>query len=200
MKKSAYRKDIGRCISHGKKRFFSIVVITVLGVMMFSGLQASCQDLRGSADRFFDGQRLHDIAVQSTLGLTDADVDALAGADGVEAAEGIYEEDEDIRLADGTSAGVTLSTLTDSGIDAPYLTEGRLPQSTDETAVTEKFAKDTGLGIILHLPSIYLAVHLHTISYVYAAGLTLLFALLVQLMTNRTLDRIDPATALKSME
>ena len=73
----AYRKDIGRNISHGKKRFFSILVITILGVMMFSGLQASCQDLRISADQFFDAQKLHDLMVRSTLGLTDEDVERL---------------------------------------------------------------------------------------------------------------------------
>ena len=33
---------------------------------------------------------------------------------------------------------------------------------------------------LLRLPSIYLAVHLHAVSYVIAAGLTVLFAVLVQ--------------------
>ena len=56
------------------------------------------------------------------------------------------------------------------------------------------------IRIILRLPSIYLAVHLHAVSYVIAAGLTVLFAVLVQGLTDRTLDRIDPATALKSVE
>lgn len=41
----AYTKDIFRNISHSKKRFLAIALITLLGVMMFSGLQASCNDL-----------------------------------------------------------------------------------------------------------------------------------------------------------
>jgi len=56
------------------------------------------------------------------------------------------------------------------------------------------------IRIILRLPSIYLAVHLHAVSYVIAAGLTVLFAVLVQGLTDRTLDRIEPAAALKSVE
>lgn len=101
----AYRKDIGRNISHGKKRFFSILVITILGVMMFSGLQASCQDLRISADQFFDAQKLHDLMVRSTLGLTDEDVEELSGVGGIAAAEGIYSEEADVFLLNGSSTG-----------------------------------------------------------------------------------------------
>lgn len=56
------------------------------------------------------------------------------------------------------------------------------------------------ISVILKLPSISLEVYIFPVSYFYAAALTLLFALLVQLITNRTLNRIDPATALKSVE
>jgi ABC-type antimicrobial peptide transport system permease subunit len=40
----------------------------------------------------------------------------------------------------------------------------------------------------------------HLTSYLYAGGLTLIFALIVQIITNRSLDEIDPVTALKSAE
>ncbi len=56
------------------------------------------------------------------------------------------------------------------------------------------------LTAILNLPSIYLAVSLHRSSYLMAAGLTILFAILVSLITNRMLDRINPVEALKSVE
>ena len=76
--RKAYKKDIWRAIWKGKKRFISILLITALGVMMFTGLGAACLDLRYSADAFLDAQRLSDICVVSTLGLTDEDVEALA--------------------------------------------------------------------------------------------------------------------------
>ena len=53
----------------GKKRFMALAVIAALGVCMMSGLKASCDDLRYSADEFYDQQNLFDIMVVSTLGL-----------------------------------------------------------------------------------------------------------------------------------
>lgn len=49
---SAYNKDIFRTLKGGWRRFLAIAVITTLGVTMFSGLQASCRDLRVEADSF----------------------------------------------------------------------------------------------------------------------------------------------------
>lgn len=52
----------------------------------------------------------------------------------------------------------------------------------------------------LRMPSIHFAVSVYPISYVYAALLSLGFALIVNFMTNRTLNQIDMVEALKSME
>lgn len=52
----------------------------------------------------------------------------------------------------------------------------------------------------LRMPSIHFAVNVYPISYVYAALLSLCFALIVNFMTNRTLNQIDMVEALKSME
>lgn len=66
--KKAFNKDIWRTVQRGKKRFFSIMLITILGVTMLSGLKAACVDLRYSADRFFDQQKLFDISIVSKIG------------------------------------------------------------------------------------------------------------------------------------
>lgn len=145
-KTNAYGKDIRRSIGRGKKRFLSIVVITVLGTMMFSGLKAACTDLRVSADRFCDAQNLHDLCIVSTLGLTQDDVEVLQGLDGVEKAEGAYSEDVDAQIGDVTLQ-VTMQTLSECGIDSPYLEKGRLPETEQEAVVTEKFMEDTGAQI-----------------------------------------------------
>lgn len=141
--KKAYNKDIWRAIWKGKKRFFAIMIITVLGVAMFSGLKASCVDLRHSADNFFDAQNLYDISVVSTLGLTEEDIDALATLDGVESVEGAYSETVHMQIGD-SNRSVALKTLSGSGMNEPYLLEGELPQNAQEAAVTIRFAEDTG--------------------------------------------------------
>jgi putative ABC transport system permease protein len=56
------------------------------------------------------------------------------------------------------------------------------------------------LGAALKMPSFVYSATLHTASYFYAAGIAFVFALLVDLFTNRTLNRIDPIEALKSVE
>ena len=56
------------------------------------------------------------------------------------------------------------------------------------------------LTYILSLPSMYLAVSLHSISYFIAGGLSLAFALIVNMITDKSLDGIDPVEALKSVE
>lgn len=144
--RKAYNKDIWRAIWKGKKRFFAIMIITILGVAMFSGLKAACVDLRHSADKFLDEQNLYDINVVSTLGMTEEDIEALAALDEVQTAEGAYSETVHMQIGESMRS-VALKTLSESGMNKPYLLEGELPQEADEIAVTIRFAEDTGVEI-----------------------------------------------------
>ena len=144
--KKAYNKDIWRAIWKGKKRFFSIMIITTLGVAMFTGLKAACVDLRHSADEFLDQQNLYDICVVSTLGLTEEDVEALSEVEDVAYAEGAYSETVHTKVGDKNQS-VSLKTISASGLNQPYVVDGELPKNPDEIAVTEKFLADTGSAI-----------------------------------------------------
>lgn len=144
--KNAFQKDIWRTIKNERKRFFSILLITLLGVTTLTGVTASCRDLRYSADRFFDEQNLYDLSIMSTLGLTQEDVSALEKLEGVEAAEGTYSVQVDTQV-DGQSAGAEVKELSKKGINVPYVIEGRLPENDREIAVTELYMKDTGKSI-----------------------------------------------------
>ena len=53
---------------------------------------------------------------------------------------------------------------------------------------------------VLEMPSIYFYPSLYPISYLYAAVISICFALIVNFMTNKSLNRIDPVEALKSIE
>lgn len=139
-------KDILRTIGKEKKRFFSIMVITILGVTMMTGLQAGCEDLRLSADRFFDGQQLFDISIMSTLGLTTEDVEAIASMEGVERAEGGYSEV--VHTKKGTiNKTAEMKVFYENGLNLPYILEGQLPQADNEIAVTGAYLQDTGKKI-----------------------------------------------------
>ena len=53
---------------------------------------------------------------------------------------------------------------------------------------------------VLEMPAIYFYPTLYPESYAYAAILAIIFAWLVNLMTNKSLNKIDPVEALKSVE
>lgn len=139
-------KDILRTIGKEKKRFFSIMTITILGVTMMTGLQAGCEDLRLSADRFYDEQKLFDISIMSTLGLTDEDVEIISAMEGIELAEGSYSEVVHTKKGE-INKTAEVKIIQSQGLNRPYLVEGRLPQGKEEIAVTKTYLQDTGKKI-----------------------------------------------------
>lgn len=142
---SALRKDTLRTIARERKRFISILLICVLGTTMVCGLRAACVDLRQSADSFFSQQGLYDLCIQSTLGLTEDDVEAVAALDGVAEAAGAYEETTYTQLG-SKRASVGVKAL-QGGFNQPYLLDGRLPEAANEVAVTENYLTDSGAQI-----------------------------------------------------
>lgn len=142
----AYTKDVIRSIAKGKKRFFALMLITALGVCMLVGLTAGCDDLRYTADDFFDKQNLYDISIVSTMGLTKEDVDTIESLPQVDAVEGTYSETVYTEV-DGAKRQVTLNTLSKVGINQPYLLEGEMPDMATEILVTEKFINESGKNI-----------------------------------------------------
>ena len=138
-------KDIRRTIFRNKKRFCSILIITALGVMMLSGLKAACDDLRYSADQFYDAQQVFDIQIVSTMGLDEDDLAALRKADGIERAEGVYRETVYTSVK-GSSQNTDVQTL-GGQLNTPYLLKGRLPENEKEIAVSKTYADDSGKTI-----------------------------------------------------
>ena len=86
--KKALHKDFWMEIRKTRARFISIFCIVSLGVAFFSGIQASSPDMRMSGDAYYTENRMMDLKVMGTRGLTEEDVDALKKVDGVEWAEG----------------------------------------------------------------------------------------------------------------
>ena len=146
LRPNAFSTDIRRTITGNLKRFISLFIITALGATMLVGLKAACDDLRATADAYYDGQRLFDISIKSTLGLDQADIDALAALDDVDVAEGGYTETAYTEV-DGTNEKVDLKALFDEGLNAPLVLEGKLPRKASEVAVTRQYLDVTGKSL-----------------------------------------------------
>ncbi|MBR4982072.1 MAG: FtsX-like permease family protein [Lachnospiraceae bacterium] len=144
--RKASTKDILRTIWKEKKRFISIMMITVLGVTLMTGLEAGCRDLKLSADRFYDSQKLFDISIMSTLGLTEDDVLAIQRMEEVEKAEGTFSEIVHTKNGD-VNRTAEVKIVRENGLNVPYVLEGRLPKEVGEIAVSETYLKETGKSL-----------------------------------------------------
>ncbi len=129
-RKNHLNTDSIREIRGSMNRYLSILVLAALAVAFLSGLRTAAPDMQYTADNYYDRTNLMDGYVLSTLGLTDSDLAALAGAAGIEAVEGCRDLDAIAvdRIVNVRSMPEKLNLL--------EVKEGRLPQAPDE-CVTE---------------------------------------------------------------
>ena len=140
------RKELFREIRGSFTRFLSIFVMVALGCMFLVGLRSAAPDMRKTSDDYFDSQNFMDIQIMSTLGLTAEDIDAFSKVEGVETAEGGWALDAILSTKDSDRVIKAIS-LSPDGINAPLLTQGRLPEAADECAVEQKLLDYFGANV-----------------------------------------------------
>ena len=137
--------DAVREIIRTRSRFLSLMVLSALAVCFLAGLRATAPDMKLSADRYFDQQKLMDLRIVSTLGLTEEDIEALAEEPGVVTARGAYTVDASLPLENNDYIVKVLSLPED--VNLPAVKEGRLPQAADECLVEPRLMTETGLEL-----------------------------------------------------
>lgn len=145
MKKKALRKDFYMELKKTLPRFLSILMIVFLGVAFFSGVRAAEPDMKLSADRFYDRSHLMDLRVVSTLGLTDEDVKALEGTKGIRTVMPAYSADVLCDIEDNQLV-VRLMSEPDK-LNKISVSEGRMPEKTDECLADTRFLEKSGYKI-----------------------------------------------------
>ena len=138
--------DAVREVRNTRSRFLSLLVLSALAVCFLAGLRATAPDMKETGDLYFDQQRLMDLRVVSTLGLTEEDVELLARQEGVEEAEGAYTIDAAVPLKDQEMI-VKVHSFAEEGSNRPRLVEGRLPRKVGECLVEPLFLEKSGLSI-----------------------------------------------------
>lgn len=142
----SFAKDTIRDWAHNWKRFFSIAVITMLGVAVLTGIYAGCRDMFQGANAFYGAQRLYDIQVVSTLGLTDDDASALKALKGISSVQEERSASAQTKIL-GTEKTVTVNQIGADGLNKPYLQQGTMPKGSGQVAVTQKFILDSGRAV-----------------------------------------------------
>ena len=146
MAKQALHQDIIREIRKPKSRFFSIFVLSALAVAFLAGLRTTAPDMESTADRYLDQQNMMDIQVMATLGITEEDVQLWSQRPGVLAAEGSYTIDGIVSGADNDLVVKALS-ISQSGMNAPGLLRGRMPENAGECLVEEQLLSSMGIDL-----------------------------------------------------
>lgn len=162
--RNAFNKDLARSISRSLGRFLAIAAIVALGTGFYAGLRMTAPDMKIAADEFFDGTDLMDVRVLSTLGLTDDDIAALRGVEGVSGVMPAYETDvvatvageqyatrvhslPDASRTSDTSDGVHARTDDSDYLNRPILVEGAWPERQGECVLSADLVAAEGARI-----------------------------------------------------
>lgn len=137
--------NTNRTIKKSFPRFLSLVVMSLLGVLVFVGLNATSPDMVYTLDKFFDDYNTYDIKIISNMGLTDNDIDTLKKLDKNIDVEGTYSKDLLI-IKDDTEFVLNVSSLP-VNINKLEVLEGHLPENDNEIVVEKNFLSKLGYKI-----------------------------------------------------
>ena len=138
-------KDALRNIGKQKVSWFAIVVIAMLSVMAYLGINFASHGIAGNGNAFYDETHFRDAEIVSTLLVTPEDISALRAVEGVSDVEGAYQTSGKIENG-ALRANVDVVSLTDR-INTPLLLEGRLPEAADECAVEQPVLEALALTV-----------------------------------------------------
>ena len=131
--------DALRNIKKQKISFLSIVVIALLGVTMFLGIDYGAAAIRANGATFYNSANFRDVEVISTLLFSEEDLDGIRRIDGVRDVEGVYSTNAKV-ASNGVRKDAVILSATER-INQPVLLEGSLPSRADECAVEHDLAE-----------------------------------------------------------
>ena len=148
----ATAKDLLRTIRGSLSRYLSILLIIAIGVAFFAGISSTGDDMRLTAEKYYDESHTQDMQILSPLGFSDADLDAVREIDGVDQVVGSYFADCMAVCKDNFLARVlSLPENTDPGnegyINRLLILEGRLPQRENECVIDENIKNEYGFTV-----------------------------------------------------
>jgi ABC-type antimicrobial peptide transport system permease subunit len=143
--KKTQMKDALRNISRQKVSYLSIILIALLGVTSFLGIDYASGALKKSASDAYEESNFRDIELISTHYLTMDDLEVIRKVEGVADAEPVWQSLIEV-YRDGVSTKANYISLTDR-ISRPEALEGRLPEKDGEAAMEKSLADQMGLTV-----------------------------------------------------
>lgn len=138
MSKKALRKSNTREVFQSKARFFSILLIILLGVCFYAGIKATGPDMVNTADTYYKDQHLMDTKIVSPTGLEEKDLELVKENKAVEQVEGSYTLDVTDKRENNVIRLMSYDKEAKSGLNQPRLLTGRLPEKSGEIAIDNR--------------------------------------------------------------
>ncbi|MBE5996431.1 MAG: FtsX-like permease family protein [Lachnospiraceae bacterium] len=135
MKKTQW-KDTIRNILKEKVSYLSIMIIALLAVTAYLGINFGAEALRVNANRYYQKLHYRDLELSSTMLLGEDDLAALLEQEGVADAEGVFETAGKTEKKKGHQ-NLQIVSLTEK-INTVEIIEGRLPASEKECVLEEE--------------------------------------------------------------
>ncbi|MBR5730315.1 MAG: ABC transporter permease, partial [Firmicutes bacterium] len=131
-----FHKDTVRLIKKTFNRFFSLLMIVLIGSAFMMGLLSTRPIMEDNVDRYADEESLQDIQFYSAYGFCDEDIDAIREQECVE--EVFASRFRDVySLSSAGNVRVTRVEEAERSLDRFELIEGRMPESPDEALVLD---------------------------------------------------------------
>ena len=143
--KHTQRKDAVRNILKQIVSYLSIVVIAMLAVNAYLGINFAAKAIGDNGNDFFKATNFRDIQVISTKLVTEEDIGVIGSVEGVADVEGVYRIDARVKN-NGTATDVMVVSLTQR-INTVQILEGRLPEGPNECVLEKSVDEATELGI-----------------------------------------------------
>ena len=128
-------KNTIRKLKHSFGRYFSLLIIVLIGIGFYAGIQSSVPSIKRIQNDYYKNTNLMDLTVRSTLGLTDEDVNALKKLDTVSDAIPSYSA----YVLNGEEA-IKVHAITEN-TNQYELISGRKPENDNECLADSAFYK-----------------------------------------------------------
>ena len=138
-------KDSFREIKRTYRRFISIILMALLGVMVFVGIGASGDNIAHTVGEYFKKYNIYDLKLSSTLGLTDEDVEAIKKVEGVTSAIPTYEKDVTLEIND--SQYVISAMEYNENVNKVEILEGAYPSTSSEVMIDKKLSEEQNIKV-----------------------------------------------------